>query len=84
MGATGTLHHFTERQLLVTSIRSTSTAASTPDNLALLLSVVAAAQAAGAQLLSVYSADSRPAGRADIFAAGRRNEDISLAVLSRC
>ncbi|MFC7751776.1 inositol monophosphatase family protein [Tsukamurella soli] len=37
-----------------------------------------ATTAAGDRLLATFSPDSRPAGRADMFAAGRRNEDLVL------
>jgi myo-inositol-1(or 4)-monophosphatase len=47
----------------------------------LLDAVTGAVRAAGARLLDLYSPAARPAGRADMFAAGRRNEDASLAVL---
>jgi myo-inositol-1(or 4)-monophosphatase len=47
----------------------------------LLATVVEAVQAAGKVLLDRYASDTRPVGREDIFAAGRRNEQASLAVL---
>jgi myo-inositol-1(or 4)-monophosphatase len=54
----------------------------TEDDRALLAAVTTAAQEAGAQLLEVYSPQARPASRQDLFAAGRRNEEVSLAVLT--
>jgi myo-inositol-1(or 4)-monophosphatase len=54
----------------------------TEDDRALLAAVTTAAQEAGARLLEVYSPQARPASRQDLFAAGRRNEEVSLAVLT--
>jgi len=48
---------------------------------ALLPAVVAAVQAAGARLLTRFSADSRPAGRDDIVAAIDANDAASLGLL---
>lgn len=47
-------------------------------DLALLPAVVDVARAAGARLLAVFSPSARPRGRADMFTAGTRNEDVSL------
>lgn len=47
----------------------------------LLARVVDAVHAAGERLMAVFSAASRPADRADMFAAAKRNEEVSLAGL---
>jgi myo-inositol-1(or 4)-monophosphatase len=47
----------------------------------LLDRMVAAVTEAGGRLLESFSRDARPSGRAEMFAAGRRNEEMSLAVL---
>jgi myo-inositol-1(or 4)-monophosphatase len=48
---------------------------------ATLAAVTGAVHDAGARLLELYSPEARPSGRGDMFAALRRNEDASLAVL---
>jgi myo-inositol-1(or 4)-monophosphatase len=48
---------------------------------ALLPAVVEAVQAAGKRLAAGYSPDARPTGRADMFRAGSRNEEVSLGDL---
>jgi myo-inositol-1(or 4)-monophosphatase len=52
-----------------------------PDEVALLPTVIDAVHAAGKVLLDRYASDSRPIGREEILAAGRGNEQASLAVL---
>lgn len=53
----------------------------TADDTALLAEVEETAGAAGDRLLAVFSPDARPAGRSDMFTAGRRNEEVSLGRL---
>lgn len=50
----------------------------TPGDLALLPDVMRVARTAGDRLLATYSPAARPASRADLAHAGRRNEDTSL------
>src|SRR6185369_6503501 len=45
---------------------------------ALLPRVVEVAHAAGERLQALFSPEARPASRAELFAAGRRNEEASL------
>lgn len=52
-----------------------------PQDQALLAAVVASAKSAGARLMTVLSPDSRPADRAEIFAAGRRVQAVSQGLL---
>lgn len=47
----------------------------------LLNAVVTATHAAGDRLLKIYAPDARPTGRADMFTAGKRNEEASLPEL---
>ena len=54
----------------------------TQTTLTLLDAVIQAAREAGARLLEIYSPQARPRDRSDLFAAGRRNEEVSLAVLT--
>jgi myo-inositol-1(or 4)-monophosphatase len=50
-------------------------------DIALLDRMVAIVTEAGERLLEVFTPGSRPAGRTDMLAAGRRNEEVSVAVL---
>ena len=54
----------------------------TDDDRALMTAVTDAAREAGGRLLEIYSPQARPADRSDLFTAGRRNEEVSLAVLT--
>jgi myo-inositol-1(or 4)-monophosphatase len=66
----------------VDGMTAQTTLTGTEEDRALLAAVTAAAHEAGDRLLEVYSPQARPASRQDLFAAGRRNEEISLAVLA--
>jgi myo-inositol-1(or 4)-monophosphatase len=51
------------------------------DDTAILTAMTAAVRQAGAALLALYTPQARPADRDDMVAAGRRNEEASLACL---
>jgi len=55
--------------------------ATSDDDEALLLAVVAAVQEAGARLLDHFSADARPTDRDDVVAASDANDAASLGLL---
>jgi myo-inositol-1(or 4)-monophosphatase len=60
---------------------NTATDSVTTEDLAFLAKATNAAHRAGARLLEMFTTGARPASRADMYDAGRRIEEASLAIL---